>query len=340
MRAFVLTRYGGPEVGELQDVPRPEPGRRDLLVRVHAAGLNPVDFKTREGKLRVVQRYRLPVVMGNEFAGVVEACGEDVTRFAPGDRVFARVPKDRLGAFAEFATVPEDVAAAMPATLDFDAAAAIPLAGLTALQALRDELQLRPGSHVFIPGGAGGVGTFAIQIAKWLGAHVTTTASPRGRALVERLGADTVIDYTVEKIADRIHNMDGVFDLVGGDTLDQSFGVVKPGGKVVSVVAMPEPETARKDLGRGPALMALFWFASFSLRAKARKHGARYRFLFMHASGVELSELANLVDAGTLHPIVDRVFPLAEIGQAFAYLETGRAKGKVIVRMPEQDKAS
>lgn len=335
MRAFVLTRYGGPEVAELRDVSKPEPGRRDLLVRVYAAGLNPVDFKTREGKLRVVQRYRLPVVMGNEFAGIVEACGEDVTRFAPGDRVFARVPKDRLGAFAEFATVPEDVAAAMPATLDFDAAAAVPLAGLTALQALRDELHLRPGSHVFIPGGAGGVGTFAIQIAKWLGAHVTTTASPRGRALVERLGADTVIDYTVEKIADRVHDMDGVFDLVGGDTLDQSFGVVKRGGTVVSIVAMPEPETARKDLGRGLALEALFWFASFSLRAKARRHGARYRFLFMHPSGVELSELASLVDAGVLHPIVDRVFPFAEIAQAFAYLETGRAKGKVIVRMVE-----
>lgn len=333
MRALVLTRYGGPETAELRDVPKPEPSRGEVLVRVHAAGLNPVDFKTREGKLRVVQRYRLPAVMGNEFTGVVEACGEGVTRFKPGERVFARVPKDRMGAFAEFAAVPEDVLAAMPATLDFDAAAAVPLAGLTALQALRDELDLRPGSHVFIPGGAGGVGTFAIQLAKWLGAHVTTTASPRGRALVKQLGADRVIDYTAERIADHARDMDGVLDLVGGDTLEQSFGLVKPGGKVVSVVATPEPETARKDLGRGLALAALFWLASFSLRAKAKRHGARYRFLFMHASGAELSELAALIDAGTLRPIVDRVFPFAEIGKAFAYLETGRAKGKVIVRM-------
>lgn len=304
-------------------------------MRVRAAGLNPVDFKTRKGMLRVVQRYDLPAAMGNEFAGVVEACGEDVARFAPGDRVFARTPKDRMGAFAEFIAVPEDVLAAMPAALDFDAAAAIPLAGLTALQALRDELQLEPGGRVFIPGGAGGVGTFAIQIAKWLGAHVTTTASPCGRELVERLGADTVVDYTAERIADRVRDMDGVFDLVGGNTLDQSFGVVKPGAMVVSVAALPEPETARKDLGRGPALAALFWLASFSLRAKARKHGARYRFLFMHPSGAELSELASLVDAGTLHPVIDRVFPFAEIEQAFAYLETGRAKGKVVVRMAE-----
>jgi alcohol dehydrogenase len=302
------------------------------LVRVHAAGLNPVDFKTREGKLRVIQRYSLPVVIGNELAGVVEACGADVDRFAPGDRVFARMPKDRMGAFAEFAVVPEDMLAAMPATLDFDAAAAIPLAGLTALQALRDELQLQPGSRVFIPGGAGGVGTFAIQLAKWLGGHVTTTASPRGRELVERLGADVVIDYTTEDISNHASDMDGVFDLVGGDTLNRSFGVVKRGGKVVTVVATPEPETA-KDLGRGPALAALFWLASFRLRRKARKHGAKYRFLFMHPSGAELNELATLVDNGVLRPIIDRVFPFAQIDQAFAYLETGRAKGKVVVRM-------
>jgi len=332
MRAFVLTRYGGPEATEAREVPTPQPNRREVLVRVHAAGLNPVDFKTREGKLRVIQRYSLPVVIGNELAGVVEACGADVDRFAPGDRVFARMPKDRMGAFAEFAVVPEDMLAAMPATLDFDAAAAIPLAGLTALQALRDELQLQPGSRVFIPGGAGGVGTFAIQLAKWLGGHVTTTASPRGRELVERLGADVVIDYTTEDISNHASDMDGVFDLVGGDTLNRSFGVVKRGGKVVTVVATPEPETA-KDLGRGPALAALFWLASFRLRRKARKHGAKYRFLFMHPSGAELNELATLVDNGVLRPIIDRVFPFAQIDQAFAYLETGRAKGKVVVRM-------
>lgn len=333
MRAFVLTSYGGPEAAELRDVPVPKLGPRDVLVRVHAAGLNPVDFKTRQGKLRIVQRYRLPVVMGNELAGEVEACGKEVARFAPGDRVFARVPKDWMGAFAEFAAVPEDVVAAMPATADFETAAAVPLAGLTALQALRDELRLEPGDDVLISGGAGGVGTFAIQIAKWLGARVITTASPRGRRLVEQLGADEVIDYTAERLGDCVRGVDGVFDLVGGDSLAQSFGLVKSGGKVVSVVANPEPETARKDLGRGPVLTALFWLASLSLRMKARRHGAHYRFLFMHPSGVELSELAGLIDAGTLTPVVDRVFPLADIDQAFAYLETGRAKGKVVVRM-------
>ena len=333
MRALLLTRYGGPEVAELRTVPRPVAGAGELLVRVHAAGLNPVDFKTREGKLKVIQRYSLPAVMGNELAGTVEAVGAGVTRFSVGDRVFARVPKGSMGAFAEYSVLPEAVVAAMPATLDFETAAGVPLAGLTALQALRDELHLKPGSRVFIPGGAGGVGTFAIQIAKWLGAEVTTTASPRGRDLVERLGADVVVDYTTQAFTDHVSGMDGVFDLLGGDTLSQSFGVVKPGATVVSVAALPEPQTALKDLDRGRALAALFWLVSYGLRAQARKHGARYRFLFMHPSGEELAELAGLIADGKLEPVIDRVLPFEQIGDAFAYLESGRAKGKVVVRM-------
>ncbi|MBL8572017.1 MAG: NADP-dependent oxidoreductase [Phreatobacter sp.] len=333
MRAFVLTAYGGPEAAEIRDVERPRPAATEVLVRVHAAGLNPVDFKTRDGKLKVVQRYPLPAVMGNELAGVVESCGDRVTGFAVGDRVFARMAKSSMGAFAEYAIVPENLLARMPPSLDFDSAAGVPLAGLTALQALRDELALKPGSRVFIPGGAGGVGTFAIQIAKWLGAEVTTTASPRGRALVERLGADIVIDYTTQRFVDHVRGMDGVFDLLGGETLMQSFRVVKPGGKVVSVAGMPEPETARKDLGRGAALAALFWIASYGIRAEARRHGATYRYLFMHPSGPELEELAQLITHGKLTPIIDRVFPFDEIRQAFEYLEAGRAKGEVVVRM-------
>lgn len=317
----------------MREVPQPHPGERQVLVRTHAAGLNPVDFKTREGKLKVVQRYALPAVMGNELAGVVEACGAGVTAFSKGDRVFARMPKDSMGAFADYAVVPENLLAVMPSSLDFDAAAGVPLAGLTALQALRDELKLGEGSRVFISGGAGGVGTFAIQLAKWLGAEVTTTASPRGRALVERLGADVVIDYTTQHFEDHVRDMDGTFDLLGGETLKKSFKVVKPGGRVVSIAGMPEPVTARKDLDRGAALSALFWIASYALRAEARKNGVTYRYLFMHPSGAELAELAQLIDDGKLEPVIDRVFPFAEIDQAFAYLESGRAKGKVVVRM-------
>ncbi|PZO80907.1 MAG: hypothetical protein DI629_05505, partial [Mesorhizobium amorphae] len=193
--------------------------------------------------------------------------------------------------------------------------------------------RLGPGSRVFIPGGAGGVVTFAIQIAKWLGAEVTTTASTRGRVLVESLGADHVIDYTTERFEDRVRDMDGVFDLLGGETLSRSFVVVKPGGKVVSIAGMPEPQTARKDLDRGGLLPLLFWFASFRTRREARAHKVGYRYLFMRPSGSELAELGGLIASGKLQPVVDRVFPFSEIKDAFAYLETGRAKGKVVVGM-------
>lgn len=333
MKAYVMTRHGGPDVAGMRDMAMPQPGRGEVLLRVHAAGLNPVDYKIREGALKAIQRYPLPAIMGNELSGVVEALGEGAEIFAPGERVFARMPKDRMGAFAEYAVVPQALLARVPEGLDMVSAAGVPLAGLTALQALRDEMGLGPGSRVFIPAGAGGVGTFAIQIARWLGAEVTTTASPRGRELVERLGADRVIDYTVERFQDVLSGMDGVFDLLGGDSLMASFGVVRPGGMVVSVSGLPEPQTARKDLDMGPLMQAAFWYVSRRLRREARAHDVRYRFLFMHPSGAELAELAALIEGGRLEPVIDRVFPFAEAGAAMAYLESGRAKGKVVLRM-------
>jgi alcohol dehydrogenase len=333
MRAFVLTRYGGPEATELREVDKPTPGPGEILVRVLAAGLNPVDFKTREGKLRVIRRYPLPVVMGSELAGTVESLGEGVSRFAEGDRVFARVDKDRLGAFAEYACVQEGLAAALPSSIEPEVAAGVPLAGLTALQSLRDELHLAPGQRVFISGGAGGVGTFAIQIAGWLGAEVATTASARGEALVRRLGASRIIDYTSKRFEEELRDQDAAMDLVGGDTLARMFQVVKRGGTVLSIAGLPEPQTARVDLGRGAGLAALFWLASFGLRRRAARHGVRYRYLFMHESGPELEELARLIDAGRLEVITDKVFPFSQIAEAFAYLEKGHAKGKVVVRM-------
>jgi alcohol dehydrogenase len=333
MKAFVLNRHGGPEATGIAEVPLPSVGNGDVLVRVKAAGLNPVDFKTRNGLLKIVQPYPLPAVMGNELAGVVEKVGPGVTRFAPGDRVFARMPKRSMGALAQFAAVPEPLLATIPPSLDFTTAAGVPLAGLTALQALRDELKIGPGSRVFIPGGAGGVGTFAIQIARALGAEVITTASPRGRALVEQLGADRVINYTTENFEDHVRDVDGVFDLLGGETLRKSFGVTKRGGTVVSVAALPEPKTALHDLDRGLGLAALFWVISLPLRTLAWLKGARYRFLFMHPSGSELAELGAMVEAGALRPVIDRTFPFDEIDKAFAYLESGRAKGKVVVEI-------
>jgi NADPH:quinone reductase-like Zn-dependent oxidoreductase len=333
MRALILSRYGGSEHTALTDLPEPSPRAGEILIRVHAAGLNPVDYKTRAGALKVIRNYRLPIVMGSELAGVVEAIGPGVMRFAKGDRVFARVDKNIMGAFAEYAVAHEDHAARMPASLDFLSAAAVPLAALTALQALRDELRLTAGQRVFIPGGAGGVGTFAIQIAKHVGAHVATTASPRGEALVKRLGADVVIDYLRERFEDKLSGYDCAFDLIGGDTLARLWPVLKVGGRVVSIAGMPEPLTARKDLGRGYGLAALFWVASLTTRLRAARHGASYRYLFMHPSGADLGYLASLIEAKKLEVVIDRAYPFAEAKEAIAYLETGRAKGKVVLAM-------
>ena len=333
MRAYVLKAYGGPEGSLLSDVPAPVPGPRDLLVEVRAAGLNPVDFKFRQGKLRAILRPKLPLVLGNELAGEVIAVGSCVKRFRVGDRVFARVAKDRAGAFAEQACVDEDDAAHMPRNLDFTAAAAVPLAGLTALQALRDELGVKPGQKVFISGGAGGVGTFAIQIAKWLGAHVTTTASKRGEALVRSLGCDEVIDYTAQDISKAGRRFDAGFDLIGGKTLEHMFEIMKPGTKIVSIAALPEPQTAIKDLAGRRALSAMFWIISYGIRSRARRAGISYRYLFMHPSGTDLAELAELIEQGKLKVIVDKAYPFANISGALLYVESERAKGKVVVTM-------
>lgn len=333
MRAYVVTRYGGPECCELREMPRPQPKRGELLVRVHAAGLNPVDYKTRQGMLRIIVGYSLPFIAGNELAGVVEEIGEGVETFRVGERVFARVDKEALGAFADYALVRAELAASIPPEIDFIAAAGAPLAGVTALQALRDELQVAPGQRIFISGGAGGVGTLAIQIAKGLGAEVTTTASGAGEALVRRLGADHVIDYKREKFEEVLHDFDGAFDLIGGNTLLNTFRIVKRGGKVVSIAGLPEPTTATRDLHAGAALAAAFWVASLRIRFQAWKYGVAYRYLFMRESGEDLASLATLLHSGRLQVVVDRVFPFEQIPAAMAYLEAGHAKGKVVVRM-------
>lgn len=333
MRGYVLKGYGGATAMELREVPMPVAGVGEVLIRVHAAGLNPVDYKMRDGKMRVIARPQLPRVAGSELSGVVEAVGPDVTHFSEGDRVFARVDKMKLGAFADYVAVHEELVATIPNGLDFEQAAGLPLAGLTALQALRDELAVTAGDRVFISGGAGGVGTLAIQLAKWMGAEVATTASPRGESLVRSLGADHVIDYTQQRFKDILRDYDAALDLIGGESLTDSFAILKRGARTVSVAGVPEPDTARKDLDGGPWLTVLFWLASARLRRQARRHGVGYRYMFMRPSGADLALLARLVDERRLKVVMDRTFPFSEIADAFAYLEQGRAKGKVAVRM-------
>ncbi len=335
MKAFVLKHYGGPEGMSFAEMPQPRPAPGELLVRVHSAGLNPVDYKFRQRKLWPIYRPKLPVVMGNELAGTVVELGAGTHRFAIGDRIFVRGHKAELGAFAEFALAPEELAAKVPDALNFDDAGGVPLAGLTALQTLRDELQVRPGMRMrlLITGATGGVGTFAVQLAKVMGAEVSVTCSAAGRAQAESLGADRVIDYHKQKIEVSVRDMDGALDLVGGETLKECFRVVKPGGKIVSIAGMPEPTTAERDIAPTFGLKALFWVASWRLRRLASRHRVHYRYYFMHGSGRDLAELAALVEQGKLRVVVDRVFEFDRIAEAFAYLEQGHAKGKVIVKM-------
>ena len=334
MLAYVLTRYGAADAMEFRDVPEPRPGPGEVRIRVAAAGLNPVDYKMRQGKLRVISGHRLPIIAGCEVAGTVDAVGLGTSGFDIGDRVYARVDKATLGAFAELVCVQQGHVAAMPVSLGFAEAAGLPLAGLTALQALRDELSVRKGTRLFISGGAGGVGTLAIQLAKHFGAEVTTTASPRGDELVRKLGADRVIDYTRKRIGDELQVYDAVLDLVGGETLKQSFRILKPGGMVVSIAGVPEPLTARKDLAAPGWVAALFWAISLPVRLRAKRARASYRYLFMHPSADDLRFLATLVDEGVLQPVVDSEYPFGSIADAFAALEQGHAKGKIVVTLP------
>ncbi|MFF9901983.1 NADP-dependent oxidoreductase [Streptomyces olivaceus] len=332
MQAYVLTRYGDASAMEFQDVPEPTADDGQVLIRVQAAGLNPIDFKVREGRMKMLTRLDLPLVAGSELSGVVEAVGAGVTRFAAGDRVFARVDKTKLGAYAPYAVLDEALVAKMPESLDFTDAAGLPLAGLTALQALRDVVGVAKGDKVFISGGAGGVGTLAIQLAVWMGAEVATTASPRGEELVRSLGAETVINYHEQKFKDLLSDYDGAFDLTGGQDLPDSFDILKRGATTASIAGIPDPATGR-EMGAGPVVTAALKAAGARIRHRARKKGVNYRFLFMHPSGPDLAVLAGLVDEGRLKTVTDRVFRFVQIPEAFTYLEQGHAKGKVVVQL-------
>jgi NADPH:quinone reductase-like Zn-dependent oxidoreductase len=333
MKALVIDRYGGPEVAQLRELPAPLLGEDDLLIDVHAAGVNPLDFKIRRGELKRVRRHKLPLVLGNELSGVVTKVGPRVKAFKPGDEVFARVDKDRVGAFAEQVAVQEQYVARKPANLSHVEAASIPLVGLTSWQALLERAELKPGQKVLIHAGAGGIGTFAIQLAKQRGAHVATTASARNHELVRKLGADVAIDYTKTDFTEELSDYDVVYDTLGGDTLLQSFSVVKPGGIVVSIAASVPDQPTAIELGMSAPLRFAVRMLNRPVTRAAAEHHVRYRFLFMRPDGSQLAQLADYFVTGRIVPIVDRVFSMAAADEALRYVETGRARGKVIIQV-------
>jgi alcohol dehydrogenase len=328
VKAWGIRRYKDPV--ELLELRRPEPGPNDLLVKVRAASVNPVDFKIRDGGVKVLIPYKFPLVLGNDLAGDVEAVGVGVTRFKPGDAIYARLDKDRIGAFAEWALVSESACAPKPAGLDYAQAASLPLVGLTAWQALIEIGQLTHGQAVLIHAGSGGVGTFAIQLARHLGATVATTASAKNHELVRSLGADLAIDYKTTRFEEVVHDQDVVFDTQGGETLLRSFQSVKRGGVVVTVGGVPDGKFARAWGVSLPIIWALT-FMTRKITAAAKQSGARFEYLFMRPSGDQLAEISKLVDQRALKPVLDRRFPFDATREAVAYVETGKAVGKVIV---------
>lgn len=332
MKAFIVDRYKPDNALRLGEMPEPEVGDHDVLVDIHAASLNPLDAKIRDGEFKLILPYRLPLVLGNDVAGVVVRVGPKVRGFKPGDEVYARPSKDRIGTFAERIAMHESDVALKPTNLGMEEAASIPLVGLTAWQALVERAQLKKGQRVLIHSGSGGVGTFAIQLAKHLGATVATTTSTGNVELVKSLGADVVVDYRKEDFTKILTGYDVVLNSLGKDTLEKSLSVLKPGGKLISISGPPDAAFA-KESGLSWFVQQVMRLLSLGIRRKARQHGVSYAFLFMRASGAQLGKITALIESGVVRPVVDRIFPFPATNEAMDYLAMGRAKGKVVINV-------
>lgn len=332
MRAFLIDRYGKTETGRIGDAPQPSLRDDDVLIRVHAASVNALDTKIRTGEFKLILPYRLPLILGNDMAGTVVRVGAGVHHFKPGDEVYARPDDDRIGTFAELIAVNAASVALKPSNLTMVEAASLPLVALTAWQALVETAQLKSGQKVFIQAGSGGVGTVAIQLARHLVAFVATTTSTSNVEWVKALGADVVIDYKQRDFATELRDYDVVINSLGKDELTRSLQILKPGGHLISISGPPTPAFA---VARGLAwpLKQVIRLLSRGIRSKARQQGVTYTFLFMRANGRQLSEITSLVESGAIRPVIDRVFPFQETRGALAHVESGRAKGKVVVKV-------
>ena len=308
MKAVCIYGYGGPEVLVYEDAPRPHPGDGEVLVRVHAAGINPVDWKIREGHLKEMLHHTLPLILGWDVSGVVETAGAGLARLKVGDEVFSRPDISRDGAYAEFIVIKESDVALKPKSIDHLHAAALPLAGLTAWQTLFDAGGLAAGQRVLIHAAAGGVGHVAVQLAKWKGAHVIGTAAAKNHEFLRKLGVDQVVDYTTERFEEVVQPVDVVLDTMGGDTQERSWKVLKPGGILVSVVSPPSAEAASA-------------------------HGVRQAFVFIKPSAPQLAEIAKLASDEKLKAIVETVLPLSDATRAQELSQRGHTRGKIVLRV-------
>ncbi|OYT91034.1 MAG: NADPH:quinone oxidoreductase [Burkholderiales bacterium PBB3] len=332
MKAFIVDRYGKNETLRAADVPEPVLREDEVLVQVHAAGVNLLDVKVRNGEFKLLLPYKTPFVLGHDVAGVVVRVGPRVRQFKPGDEVYSRPDDLRIGTFAEFVAVKEASLALKPKNLTMEEAASIPLVALTVWQALVERAKLKKGQKVFIQAGSGGVGTFAIQLAKHLGASVATTTSTGNVAWVKGLGADVVVDYKKEDFEKVLGGYDVVLNSQDGKTLEKSLNVLQAGGQLISISGPPTPEFAEES--KAPWFVKQVMRAlSFGTRRKAKQLKVGYSFLFMKASGTQLRQITPLFESGAIRPVVDKVFPFDATNEALAYVESGRAKGKVVIKV-------
>ncbi|WOB49682.1 NADP-dependent oxidoreductase [Xanthomonas hydrangeae] len=332
MKALTFRRYGkSPDIG-FSELPRPTVKPNELLVEVHAAGVNPIDNMIPTGIFKPVVKFDLPATLGSDVAGIVVAVGSRVTRFKKGDAIFASLFDLGRGTLADYVAVPESAAALKPANLDFVQAASVPMVALTSWQALQERAALQPGQKVFIPAGSGGIGTFAIQLAKYFGASVGTTTSTGNVALVNSLGAEEVVDYKQQEFETVLRGYDIVLGTIRGDTIEKSLGILKPGGKIVSLVGPLDAAFAR---ARRLNVVLQFVFAMMSRKIirLAHKHNVAYTFLFVRPDGTQLAKIGELLKAERIRPVIDKVFAFAQAKEALDYLAQGRAKGKVVVKI-------
>lgn len=332
MKAFIIDRYSKQAPMRLGELPEPELRDDDVLIDVHAAGINLLDSKIKSGEFKLILPYRLPLVLGHDVAGVVTRVGSRVRQFKAGDPVYSRPADRRIGTFAQLIAVNQNDVAPKPRNVTMEAAASIPLVGLTAWQALVERAHLQKGQKIFIQAGSGGVGTFAIQLAKHIGATVATTTSSANTDLVKSLGADIVIDYKKDDFAKVLQNYDVVLHSQDSAALEKSLRVLKPGGTLVSISGPPDPAFA-KEIGAPWFVNLIVRLLSSGVRNKATRFDLEYSFLFMRANGRQLREITGLIEAGVIRPVVDRVFPFESTNEALAHVETGRAKGKVVVKI-------
>ncbi|MGG0509124.1 NADP-dependent oxidoreductase [Priestia megaterium] len=331
MKAMVIQKYGDVPL-QLVNRPLPDVGDNEVLAEIHAASINPIDFKIRDGKTRMLLKYEMPLILGNDFSGVVVKVGKNVTKFKIGDPIYGRPRKSRIGTFAEYIAVHEEDIAKKPKNLSFEEAASIPLVGLTSYQALHDILRLSPGQKVLIQAGSGGVGTFAIQLAKAMGLYVATTTSDKGFELVRSLGADHIINYKKEAFDKVLQNYDGVYDTIGGETLERAFKIVKPGGQVVSVSGLPNARFGQ-EYGSGFIKTTLFRLITRNLTKQEKKYNVHYNFLFMKPSGEQLDIITQFIESKKIRAVIDRIFTLDDVQKAIKYSESGRAKGKIVIKI-------